>query len=96
MSNYVYTNPCKQLEFFFLSFSFSHTLRERERERVIYLIMYIRYQQFLLLLLLFAGELAPNNAILRDISSLCNQLPVLDNQLFEKSFQDVSKHAPKY
>lgn len=30
-----------------------------------------------------------NSAILREISSLCDQLPVLDNKLFEKSFQDV-------
>ncbi|XP_003383703.1 PREDICTED: COP9 signalosome complex subunit 6-like [Amphimedon queenslandica] len=40
-----------------------------------------------------SGELAPNNAILRDISSLCNQLPVLDNQLFEKSFQDQTSEV---
>lgn len=30
-----------------------------------------------------------NSAVLREISSLCDQLPVLDNKLFEKSFQDV-------
>jgi hypothetical protein len=36
------------------------------------------------------GELPMNNAILRDISSLCDQLPILDNQLFETSFKDVS------
>ena len=35
------------------------------------------------------GELTMNCAVLREISSLCDQLPVLDNKLFEKSFQDV-------
>jgi COP9 signalosome complex subunit 6 len=40
-----------------------------------------------------SGELPMNNAILRDISSLCDQLPILDNQLFETSFKDQTSEV---
>ena len=39
---------------------------------------------------MFTGDLPANHEILREISSLCDQLPVLDNKLFEKDFCSVS------
>lgn len=55
---------------------------------------YNHYELHLHSFVSFVGELVANSTILREISSLCNQLPVLDNQLFEKSFQEVSECFP--
>lgn len=39
------------------------------------------------------GELLPDQVILREVSCLCSQLPVLDDLAFEKSFMEVSKQC---
>ena len=42
---------------------------------------------------IIAGDLPANHEILREVSSLCDQLPVLDNRVFEKDFCSVSSHS---
>ena len=37
-----------------------------------------------------SGDLPANHEVLREVSSLCDQLPVLDNKVFEKDFCSVS------
>lgn len=37
-----------------------------------------------------AGDLPKNHEILREISSLCDQLPILESRSFEKDFFSVS------
>lgn len=43
----------------------------------------------ILLVLLLTGELSPNLQILRSASGLCNQLPVLDRDVFDSNFHSV-------
>ena len=38
------------------------------------------------------GDLPSNHEVLREVSSLCDQLPVLDNKVFDKNFCSVSTH----
>lgn len=37
-----------------------------------------------------SGDLPANHEVLREVSSLCDQLPVLDNKVFDKDFCSVS------
>jgi len=39
------------------------------------------------------GELPKNHEILREISSLCDQLPVLENKMFEKEFHSQTNEV---
>ncbi len=41
-----------------------------------------------------AGELPKNHEILREVSSLCDQVPVLDSKSFGRDFHSVSKPYP--
>ncbi len=46
--------------------------------------------------LVCVGDLPKNLSLIREISSLCDQLPVLDSVPFERSFQDVSYNNYNY
>lgn len=52
--------------------------------------MLVRFSGVIYSFLLISGDLPANHEVLREVSSLCDQLPVLDNKVFEKDFCSVS------